>query len=588
MLYATAQEAKIIEDTMRVKLTTRGIGYIETRWMRKDKKLTDVFLTVVPLDVSDLPAGVIFTALDITERKRVEIALMESEKRFRNYFELSLVGIAITTPQMAWIEVNDRFCDMLGYQRDEIEGRHWGQLILPDDHREPSDSSSHVNSVLVELKNVEMRFLKKDGTHIHALVSSRMVTKADGTPDYVITLVQDVTDRKRLEAQLLQSQKMESIGTLAGGIAHDFNNLLMGIEGFASLMLYDLEPSHPHYEKLRSIEEQVRSGAELTKQLLGFARGGKYEAKPTNINMIIDRSAKLFGRTRRDITIEKKLQEDVWTVEVDRGQMEQVLLNLYVNAWQAMPGGGTLYLQTNNVEIDAREEDAPNIQHPGTDTGIGMDEKTKERIFDPFFTTKDRGRGTGLGLASAYGIIKNHGGFINVYSEKGQGTTFNIYLPRTEKGVIEDGRKVEMRHSLGTETILIIDDEELNVSVTSLILRKLGYAVLTASGGKEALAIIGNLETKIDLVILDMVMPGMSGGETYELMRLIRPGLRCILASGYSINGQATEIMKKGIDAFIQKPYSMSDLASVVRRVLDSGLYNHSPAEGTTSDRTKH
>ncbi|MBN1548251.1 MAG: PAS domain S-box protein [Syntrophaceae bacterium] len=578
ILYETSQEAKLIADTMRRTLTIKGVCDIETRWIRKDGTPIDVLLKAVPLDVSDLPSGVIFTALDITERKRVENALASSEKRFRNYFELSMVGITITTPQMAWIEVNDKFCDMLGYTRDEIENRNWNELRIPEEGQTLSDDSTDPRVALADLNYVEMQLQKKDGSRIHALVSSKTVTKSDSTPDYILTLVQDVTDRKRLEAQLLQSQKMESIGTLAGGIAHDFNNLLMGIEGFTSLILYDLDTSHPHYEKLRSIEEQVRSGAELTKQLLGFARGGKYEAKPTNINNLIDRSSQLFGRTRRDIVIEKKLYEDVWTVEVDRGQLEQVLLNLYVNAWQAMPAGGALYLQTDNVDIDMPIEDSPNIQHPGsyvrisvTDTGIGMDQKTKERIFDPFFTTKDRGRGTGLGLASAYGIIKNHGGFINVYSEKGQGTTFNIYLPRSDKKEITESRKVEMRHSPGKETILVVDDEDLNVNVTKLILNKLGYSVITAGGGKEALAIIGNPETKIDLVILDMVMPEMSGGETYELLRLVRPSLKCILASGYSINGQATNIMKKGVNAFIQKPFTMSELAATVRRVLDGG-----------------
>ena len=573
ILYETSRVAKFIEDTMREQLTSQGVGNIETRWVCKNGKLIDVLLTVVPLNASDLLAGVIFTALDITERKRVEEALVESEKRFRNYFELSLVGIAITTPRMEWIEANDKLCEMLGYTREEIARVPWQELMMPEDRGQIVGDTATGN---VNETNVEKRFLKKDGTHLHALVSSRGVGKGNGTSDYVITLIQDVTDRKRLEAQLLQSQKLEAIGTLAGGIAHDFNNLLMGIEGFTSLILYDLDAGHPHYEKLKSIEEQVRSGAELTKQLLGFARGGKYEAKPTNINAIVDRSSQLFARTRREIVMEKKLREDVWTVEVDRGQIDQVLLNLYVNAWQAMPGGGTLYLQTENIEISALNEDYPDSQSPGayvrisvTDTGIGMDEKTKERIFDPFFTTKDRGRGTGLGLASAYGIIKNHGGFITVYSEKGQGTTFNIYLPRSIKESVKEKKEPAQQHSHGTETVLIVDDEELNIKVTKLILQRLGYDVITAGGGKEAVEIFSNQDNKIDLVILDMVMPDMGGGETYEILKEIRPSVKCILASGYSINGQAANIMKKGMEAFIQKPFTMSELADVVRKVLD-------------------
>lgn len=591
VLYESSKVAKFIEDTMRTQLKTRGVGNIETRWVCKDKTLIDVLLTVVPLDMADLPAGVIFTALDITERKRVEEALIESEKRFRNYFELSLVGIAITTPNMEWIEVNDKLCLMLGYTREELFRKKWKELIVKKPANLDEHTIDHAVSGKVDLTNMEMRFYKKDGSAIHALVSSRGVGKGNGKLDYVLTLIQDISDRKRLETQLLQSQKLEAIGTLAGGIAHDFNNLLMGIGGFASLMLYDLDTDHPHYEKLRSIEEQVRSGAELAKQLLGFARGGKYEVKPTNLNTIIDRSSQLFGRTRREIIIEKKFRDDLWTVEVDRGQIEQVLLNLYVNAWQAMPGGGTLYLQTDNVHIGATGKGYYDDQIPGkyvrisvTDTGIGMDEKTKGRIFDPFFTTKDRGRGTGLGLASAYGIIKNHGGFIHVYSEKGQGTTFNIYLPSSTKKLIGEQKEHEKEYSRGTETILVVDDEELNINVTRLILQRLGYHVITASGGKEAIEKFHNPSNKIDLVILDMVMPEMGGGETYDILKKVSPSMKCILASGYSINGQATEIMKKGVEAFIQKPFSMGELATVVRRVLDGGNSDHDRQTGANTE----
>jgi PAS domain S-box-containing protein len=575
VFYETSEVAKQIEDTMRNQLADQAIGNIETRWVRKDGKLIDVLLTVVPLDLLDLLAGVIFTALDITERKRVEEALVESEKRFRNYFELSLVGIAITNPGMEWIEVNDKLCELLEYTREEILRKPWKELIIQEDQG-AATLIDDVTTGKVDLNSVEKRFLKKDGTHIHGLVSTRQVGSEHGTQDYVITLIQDVTDRKRLETQLLQSQKLEAIGTLAGGIAHDFNNLLMGIEGFTSLILYDLDAGHPHYEKLRSIEEQVRSGAELTKQLLGFARGGKYEVKPTNVNAIVDRSSQLFGRTRHEIVIEKKLREDIWTVEVDRGQIEQVLLNLYVNAWQAMPGGGTLYLQTENVEIELPNDDYPESQSSGayvrisvTDTGIGMDEKTKERIFDPFFTTKDRGRGTGLGLASAYGILKNHGGFINVYSEKGQGTTFNIYLPRSIKESLKEKKESEKQFRQGTETVLVVDDEELNINVTRLILERLGYEVVTAGGGKEAIEIFSKPDNQIDLVILDMVMPEMGGGETYTALKQICPSMKCLLSSGYSINGQAADIMKKGVEAFIQKPFTMGELAEVIRKVLD-------------------
>ncbi|HDD44395.1 MAG TPA: hybrid sensor histidine kinase/response regulator [Candidatus Desulfofervidus auxilii] len=392
----------------------------------------------------------------------------------------------------------------------------------------------------------------------------------------IIVILVDITEKKQMEARLLQAQKMEAIGTLAGGIAHDFNNLLMGIQGHISLMLMKMDVSHCYFKHLKAIENMVKRGAELTKQLLGFARKGKYEVKSINLNEIIENCLEMFGQVRKEINIHKNFQKDIWLVEADRSQMEQVFLNLFVNAADAMPKGGELYVETKNIVFnDVDIKTLPFKTRPGdyvkisiTDTGIGMDEATQQRIFEPFFTTKERGRGTGLGLASVYGIIKNHEGFITVYSKKGKGTTFNIYLPASKKGIQKE--KTSSKEILkGNETILIIDDEEEILKVTAEMLKSLGYKVIMANDGKEAIEIYQKNKKDIQLVILDIIMPGMNGKEVYETLRTIDPKIKVIISSGYSFNNQINEILKQECVAFIQKPFSLKELSQIIREVLD-------------------
>jgi len=347
----------------------------------------------------------------------------------------------------------------------------------------------------------------------------------------------------------------------------------MGIQGRTSMML-SAEAERPEtLEHLRGIEEYVRSASELTKQLLGFARGGKYEVQVTDLNSLIDRQNRLFGRTRKEIRIQARLDEDLPTVEVDRGQFEQVLLNLYVNAWQAMPGGGDLTVETSNVALGAEEVEAFDgrageyVRVRVSDTGRGMDEKTKQRVFEPFFSTREKGRGTGLGLASAYGIIANHGGNIEVASEPGRGSTFTIHLPASGKAcepVVEEAAGIRS----GQEVVLLVDDESIVRDVGKAMLERLGYAVHVASAGAEAVERLQDLT--VDLVILDLVMPDMGGGETFDRIREIRPEMRVLLSSGYSIDGKAREILARGCNGFIQKPFTMQQLSEKIRGVLET------------------
>lgn len=389
-----------------------------------------------------------------------------------------------------------------------------------------------------------------------------------------IQIATDITNLKRMEQQLQQTQKYQAIGTLAGGIAHDFNNLLMGIQGRTSLMSIDLEPSHSHSEHIKAIEEYIQSASDLTKQILGVARGGKYEVTPIDINELVDKSANMFGRTKKEIRIHTKLQNPAPVVKADRAQIEQVLLNLYVNAWQAMLDGGELYLETQTVALD-EAYCKPYEAKPGdyakvsvTDTGVGMDEDTRRQVFDPFYTTKEKSRGTGLGLASAYGIIKNHNGFITVYSAISHGTTFNIYLPLSDNKAY---RVVPMADEVvkGSETILLVDDEKIVLDVGKEMLGALGYHVVVAYGGEKAIDVIQNKGDEIDLVILDLIMPGMDGGKVFDRIKEILPAIMVMLSSGYAINGQAEEILKRGCNGFIQKPFNLSELSQKIRKILD-------------------
>jgi CheY-like chemotaxis protein len=352
----------------------------------------------------------------------------------------------------------------------------------------------------------------------------------------------------------------------------------MSIQGNTSLMLLDTSPEDPHYERLTTIEKSVQSGSQLTSQLLGYARGGKYEVKPISINHIISDTSSTFSMTRKDITLHHDLADTLFGVKADRGQMEQVLLNIYVNAAEAMMGGGDLFITTQNITSKEMTKKSYTVK-PGTyvlitirDTGTGMDTATQAKIFDPFFTTKGLAKGTGLGLASVYGIIKAHGGYIDVESKKGVGTTFSLSLPASQKTIDEEILPLETIET-GSETILLVDDEEIILEVGKDLLTSLGYTVKTAQSGKEAIhALRKSLPSSPpDLVILDMIMPQMGGGETYDKMKELHPTIKVLLSSGYSIDGQAEEILKRGCDGFLQKPFTMKELSRAIREVMGEG-----------------
>ena len=517
------------------------------------------------------------------KRRLADKALMESEAKYRSivegleegYFEIDLDG------NLTFF--NEPLCKILGFTRSDLEDKNTSTFTTETTCRKMDDIYEQVKKTGEPIRVSDYDALGKDGQQIVLELTVSLLRDTSDTPGGFRGIMWDVSDRKeaeaekkKLEIQVQQAQKMESIGTLAGGIAHDFNNILMGIQGNASLMAIKTEPGHPSHEKIKNIETYVENGTELTRQLLGFARRGKYHAISTDINDVIEKSAKMFGRTKKEIQIQTDLAAELWTVEVDRGQVEQALLNLYVNAWQAMPEGGRLSLKTENIVLGAdfinnqpyKVEAGDYIKITVTDTGIGIDKETQTRIFEPFFTTKEMGRGTGLGLASVYGIIKNHEGYINVYSELGQGTSFTIYLPASVKKVEPEVETVAPTVVTGNGTILLIDDEKMIIDVGQELLQELGFDVLTATSGPDAIDIYRQKSADIDLVIMDLIMPGMSGGETFDRLKEIDTQVKVLLSSGYSINGQAAKILERGCDGFIQKPFNINQLSEKIQGII--------------------
>ena len=543
--------------------------------------------TSLILDAAMQPIGFRGVARDISERKQALETLRKSEDKFkklydeskrseelyRSLLQSSADAIVICGLDGKIIYISPAFTRIFGWKLKELEGQPLPFFAVTDVNVAPA-AIQQIMETGKSVQNLATRATTKDNCFIDINISGSRYNDHEGRPAGMLLIIRDTSAQKKLEDQLLHSQKMEAIGTLAGGIAHDFNNLLMGIQGRTSLILMDKDTSPRAYEHLKGIEDYVKNAADLTRQILGFARGGKYEVKTINLNELISKSVNMFGRTKKEIIIETKFQTDIWTVEVDQGQIEQALLNLYVNAWQAMPGGGTLSLETRNLALDDvftapyQVKAGEYVKISVTDTGEGIDKNIQKRIFDPFFTTKEVGRGTGLGLSSTYGIIQNHNGIIEVNSIKGEGTTFNIYLPASDSSIVREDKPMESIR-MGTETILLVDDEEMIVEIGEEILEKLGYTVLSARSGQESIEIYRKNKETIDLIILDMIMPGMSGKETYEALKRVNSGVKILLSSGYSMKDQTTRILENGCDGFIQKPFSIKELSRKLRDILD-------------------
>ncbi len=569
--FAARYFTDVIEKLKTDSFNPHQTHSIEIEYLCKDGATLWVELTAKPIfDKKGNLIDIIGVSRDVSQRIIAEKALKKSEERYRSLFENSRDTIYITTIAGKIIEFNPAGVELFGYSRDEMVGSDIIKIYNTPDDREKFQETIREKGYV---RDYEIRFKKKDGTRIDCLLTSTLWYSENSEILGYQGIIRDITDQKRMIQQLQQMQKMEAIGTLAGGIAHNFNNLLMTIQGNTSLMLMKTDPTHPHYKKLRIIEQHIQHGSDLSRQLLGFARGGRHESKTIDLNVIARMSSKIFATTKKELTIHTNLDDSLLPINADPGQIEQTLLNLLVNASQAMPDGGDIFIQTQNVFLDQyqlapyQDEGGQYVMISVTDTGIGMDKSTQEKIFEPFFTTKEHGQGTGLGLSSVYGIVKNHRGYITVYSEPGKGSTFKIYLPASDK-LPEKEKRSTTPLLRGTETILIVDDEPMLTETGETMLKELGYHVLTANSGQAAIATYTQSHRKIDLVILDMIMPKMSGSTTFNQLKILDPNVKVLISSGYSINGQASELIKRGSRGFIQKPFNMLDLSKKLREVL--------------------
>jgi PAS domain S-box-containing protein len=553
----------------------------EFRWIGKDGRVVWVQSnSAVISDNQGKPAGTRGVTIDITNRKRAEQAVRKAEEKYRGIFENAVEGIFQSTPEGKFISVNPSMARFLGYDSAEELMEH--RTDIATQHYVDKNSRVELQRMLAEhgvVVGYECEVYRKNLSKIWAVENVRAIRDENGSILYYEGSIEDITERKTLENQLRQSQKLEAVGILAGGVAHDFNNLLTVISGYSDLTLLKLHEDDPLYRNVLEVKRAGERAAGLTRQLLAFSRKQVLQPKVLLLNSVISELEKLLRRLiGEDIGLRAVLDPDLGSVKADPGQIEQIIMNLAVNARDAMPKGGKLTIETKNVVLDEEYSRNHISVSPGhyvmlavTDTGTGMDSETQARIFEPFFTTKEAGKGTGLGLSTVYGIVKQSGGNIWVYSELGRGTTFKIYLPRVDEGAQEPRPNFAMaRSAQGSETVLLAEDEEAVRKLALQVLQMNGYQVLEAANGGAALLICERQKEPIHLLITDVIMPEMSGRELADRLAKLRPEMKVLFMSGYTDNA----IVHQGVlDAganFIQKPFPTDALARKVREVLDA------------------
>jgi two-component system, cell cycle sensor histidine kinase and response regulator CckA len=564
-------------DLVDNQILVRGYSDIyEKEYRKKDGTWFPVEMrTFLIRDSSGRPEGMWAIVRDISERKKVEEALRKTEEKYSLAFRASPDWSAITTlDEGVFIEVNKAFERLSGFGPEEVLGRSAVEIGIwekPEERLRLVDLMHRQGAV----RNMEVRFRLRSGAIATFLLSAEKI-ELEGK-SCILTVARDMTEFRSLEAQFRQAQKMEAVGRLAGGVAHDFNNMLGVILGYTGLALKRLNAQEPLYHDLQEVNDAARRSADLTRQLLAFSRKQFVTPRVINLNDTVLQQQKMLGRLiGEDIALKFIPGQDLWNIRMDSSQVDQILANLAVNARDAVAGVGTVTIETANVTLDESYVQRYRYASPGdyvllavSDSGSGMDGETLERIYEPFFTTKGEGQGTGLGLSTVYGIVKQNGGSIQGYSEPGLGTTFKIYFPR----FLGEGVPVEAVQETplsGSETVLIVEDEPQILLLAKRILEHYGYRTVEAGSPGEALLFLEKHRGPLHLLLTDVIMPNMTGPELKERVELLHPGVKTLFMSGYTADVIVQRgLLEEGPD-FIQKPFSLQDLARKVRRVLDS------------------
>ncbi|MDQ1330600.1 MAG: hypothetical protein QG578_864, partial [Thermodesulfobacteriota bacterium] len=550
-------------------------------------KVTPVRVMFAPMITGDgIIHGGVGIVEDITDRKRSENALRESEKKYRLVLEANPDPMIVYDIMGNVIYLNPAFAGLFGWSLEERIGKKMDDFV-PDENWPETRMMIDMMIAGKNFSGIETRRLTRDGRIIPVSISGSCYRNQEGYIEAGVINLRDITEirraeaeKKKLEEQYRQAQKMEAIGQLAGGVAHDFNNMLNIILGYAQMALIKIEKSGQINAELQEIMGAARRSADLVKQLLAFARKQTIAPKELDLNVTIEGMLNMLRKLiGEDIDLLWMPAENLWPVKMDPVQVDQIMANLAVNARDSISGVGKITIETGNVEFD----DSYCIQHDGfipgqyamlavSDNGCGMDKETRDKIYEPFFTTKESGKGTGMGLATVYGIVKQNNGFINVYSEPGKGTTFKIYMPRCrDEAMVTDEPRLEAGQLNGTETVLLVEDDEVLLKMAETMLEEFGYHVLTAGSPGEAIELAGQYAGEIHLLMTDVVMPEMSGRDLQKRFSELRPGAKCLFMSGYTANVIAHHgILDEGVN-FLQKPFIMNDLAYKVRIALRKG-----------------